>query len=1507
MTNGEATETPTEPLFTPIEGPAPSAIPLTETPSTLPKSSSYLLQADAQAILEEAPNLEEGLFLLSDAYRASSWDDETIANKTMSDYGEALRQRFSSPAHYTFDDTLTIAPLEYKEANDNPNVPDIEGVNNWEQKNLDFLSTTDNPDYLPIKDKLSRSISEYASELRRQTNTKGEGFTDWLKDKYYRAELGLVGGAAKLFGAENYVKDLREHTDPSRNDDLSSDFAGAAGIVGGTLAAATAGTIVGGPVGGVLATGAYLVTTGAGEVKETYQKSIEETGDISRATKAAAIEAGAQAFMLGAGGRIFGGTGRRLASRIFKKEVTALEISTLSNIVTKGSEAAVVGAVGTAGSNAASIYGSNDYSRSVLEGVGRGAVVLGTFGGIAGSADALFSKKPSPIPDGGVIPPIESNIIGSNLNEVATEKVQLESDKGVPIQSDFKTKDGSAYQVTENGNTVRVKGDTQEVFHPLDRTFYVPKGVAEELAKARLEEPPVKIFTDGENLLVKKGDAQTISVPANDIPTSGNYPVEVNQPKNINGNNIQYQSHIGKEITEVTPRTVVVETGGGKSVGAAFTKERKLGVRGRLSKGLDESIREAFGDEESGFLRYLPKPNLETINEAEKIIAEQGVEKTLKDILSLEETEHDVTVETARQLVKYFNEGARKARAEGNIPAAENLAFFGIQAFEKAARLGTGLGRGVQIYNLFKEFDPGLRILYVDKILSDAAKKETMEELGVSKKRIEDTPKELEKVQEQIDEIQASVKTTKEGKPEKLSKAKQAKLSGYEKEKAQLQKMADKSLEKIKEYQKKFTPEQRQRMELLLAAQKETGGTNQLQLLREAYDIEKTALKDVSKKYDSDALFNYTQLNILTDPSTQIVNLGGNISQFIGTAGAVAITGLPRGNFDIGTFLKGGLGLQTMRNAVDAAILELQGVKTFKPAVEKFGEGGTPSISLLDRGDYIKNAPAFLKKTKLNYLGIAYRALGSGDALFYTHNLGAFARLKALELAKKEGLTGEALRTRLAELLFNTPANWKDALAQSEKESKILKEAGLKTSPRLTRFRAAEILEEKRSKELREETHSYSRQATYTNPPSGTVGELVKVTKAFANIPIPAFGTTIRPGRYYFRFLNMMGNLLQASIDYQPIVALPSQVISPKIAKFRARREGVKKGLSGEELENYIERKIPQDKTDLEQRIAMGKLLIGTTLTGTVYGFGKHFLNTPNPPFMVYGPGPTDKAKREQWIAEGGRPYSIKWKDRYFRYSETPLVLTLAPIGALLDLERGSKAFNKKQHIAAFSAMLSGTGKAFFDNSFLKNFANFIDAIRGDNGQDVVTALAITPAKTFIPGVGFLKSINKLIENPIDTTNDYWAKFISGIPGSSKLGTKPALNDFGEPIERTFEDRISFIGRFYSKRVTDPAWRWLSDNDYSLPKMDIMNIQIPTKGTETGEERTAKFGAIFENILTPEEAYEFKKKQGPLAKEIVREFRARYGSSGRQEEVQDELKKAISKMRHNVKVDMFLR
>lgn len=752
-----------------------------------PYGSSYLFNGTLQAIIDNAPNEDVGQQWMKDAYDEYQWDKPEDAKAALDRYSMGLSEQFKAP-RYNEEQVNALSPLPLLQAEGEGTTK----IDNWEQSNLDKLQTTDDSDLLAVRSKLGASIKDQASELRNKYNTEGQNAFVGLG---YRAAGGMVGGIAKLVGGGDnevtkYIDEHIPHT--SKNDDYGAKFVegleSSAGNVVGVLGSGAAGFAVGGPIGAAIGAYGYMGATAAGDIRGAYDDSLKATGDANRATTAAEIEAGAQALNLGVGEiPVLGKT----VSRLFGKAAT----EAIDRTVTKEAEKTLLGAVGSDALKAGVGAGSS----TVVSGYGRqygqddpnidpwaDAPVQLAVGAVTGGLLGAYNHGKTSRGEESNDPPREHvNSVGAPPNNEKTAEVRdaeasaitkagkTPADEAYP--ADFSTSGQSSYQLTNDGKNTARRGSDGTVYHPLDRTFYVSPEIANMLATVRptndfgLQENTSPdgvgshLTTDGEKLIVRVGSQQRV-IPAESSPTRGLHPVEVNKPRNIDGNRVEYSSHIGDVITETPMKAqafneqdVSLQRTGGAA--AAEGREPAASMRARQNENLSDTVRRFFGTNTEGYFTYLQKPVADMVAEGDAIIGNNpiGALETLLDKPDHHFTEGDV--KATFKLFTLFDRASAEAHVAGDNNSYREFAGLATQIGLKRDQVGVAGGRVIKAFE-----EPGaalsstLRIGNIENELVKSAAEHVAEQEGVASHEIRNVDQDIKAVDAQIEEINTKAK-----------------------------------------------------------------------------------------------------------------------------------------------------------------------------------------------------------------------------------------------------------------------------------------------------------------------------------------------------------------------------------------------------------------------------------------------------------------------------------------------------------------------------------------------------------------------------------------------------------------------------------------------------------------------------------------------------------------------------------------------------------------------------
>lgn len=469
--------------------PAPEVTPVPDTQelyTTKPSNPDGFpvknFELEAFDILKSAPSYNDGVNKLVKAYEGRNYDSPAEAEKILGQYTEDLSHRFKQPLidPYSLVEMLPFKPNQAK-ATDDTGI-----INEWEAEGKKYISSSNDPDIIAMRPTLLRAIDAHASSARReQTEDRGnDSVSGWWKDQGARLLDSAVGPFAKLIGADETVKWLEEHTQPSRDKDVMS-------VVSGTLGA-IAPVVVAGAVGKSPAVYATMALQGAGEARYMYKQSLAATGDEDKALQSAALVGGAMALgMLPVGRAANGMMGfitKQSVARVAKEGAEkSLSEAMLQGLIAQrkswgvvAGETLMAGTTGTLGS-AVQRAGQNiglDRDGNIWEGAGEAFLVNAATAGFFSGGEALLTnaavtqaqrqlRKVDDILKGkvvGEIKPEEKGAIEKKIDEakIAAEKPLAESDDPLADRSVTLAPDGTIKWDNEPPKTVEERIQAQE-------------------------------------------------------------------------------------------------------------------------------------------------------------------------------------------------------------------------------------------------------------------------------------------------------------------------------------------------------------------------------------------------------------------------------------------------------------------------------------------------------------------------------------------------------------------------------------------------------------------------------------------------------------------------------------------------------------------------------------------------------------------------------------------------------------------------------------------------------------------------------------------------------------------------------------------------------------------------------------------------------------------------------------------------------------------------------------
>jgi len=437
-----------------------------------------------------------------------------------------------------------------------------------------------------------------------------------------------------------------------------------------------------------------------------------------------------------------------------------------------------------------------------------------------------------------------------------------------------------------------------------------------------------------------------------------------------------------------------------------------------------------------------------------------------------------------------------------------------------------------------------------------------------------------------------------------------------------------------------------------------------------------------------------------------------------------------------------------------------EGAETLATGRTQFRKDKLESIKGLESNPY-KGRLSFLNKWKL-----VGRALSAEDALWYKAAQVARQNILARKLAKEQGLSGEALRKEVDNILHNTEQNIREFEAQAKTE-------GL--TGRAAKLRAFELAEQQMPPDLLEDSVAFAGRATYNFEPEGVMGEIARgVEHITGNVPLL---------RFVVPFTRIVANVTNRNLAYTPIGGAMSK----------------KKYARGDmSPEVYAEQQ--------------AKAIVGSLTMGALLMMSKMFDDEDDPRFAIYGRGPSDFKKRNQLRQDGWRPYSIKIGGKYIDYRLSPFALGLSFAGNLADAER----FNEMDEVSmgdrtAFAAVMMGD--LLLNQSFMSGAADVFSIF---DAAQRSPELAAEKAEKFVARAfgGFIapnlfRQIDQVFDPKLTEAKTFAEAIAKQIPFARREG-RPLINALGEQVEKD-------TGLIFGKKKGDPIWGMLAEKGVWVP------------------------------------------------------------------------------------------
>jgi hypothetical protein len=589
--------------------------------------------------------------------------------------------------------------------------------------------------------------------------------------------------------------------------------------------------------------------------------------------------------------------------------------------------------------------------------------------------------------------------------------------------------------------------------------------------------------------------------------------------------------------------------------------------------------------------------------------------------------------------------------------------------------------------------------------------------------------------------------------------------------------------------------------------------------------------------------------NLLSGPSTQAINVAGNGFLLLLKSFPLMVAS-PR---EAGKYLRG-LARGLAAGKLEAGAVLREGT-TFRPG--KFSEAqanGALDMMMAQGPRTLAEWTAWV--TSLGGVTRIFpRLLSAADALFFYSSYEGMTAVATARLLRQGGLTPGtvAYNAEFVRQVGGDPVQWAADLDQATQE---LQAAGQTPKRTDVNRRAWEIRRSRRSFAVQDLSQLWAERMTFTQAPEGVaaividgiIGQLQKIDK---------FGIPF--GRMFLApFRGIVVNAADALLDFTPI--------------------GIVRGLQSSRFTGKNQPRRQMEAVERRERILTG--LMGTAIGYAIYAMAAALADEDDVtvPFMLYGMGPPNKEARALLQEMGWRPYTVKVGGRYWSYAETPLGGILAAFGHALDSLRyptgTPKTTGERLQLALMAAI-----KGFTRQGTLSQVADAVDVLNGDIPANSLVSTAVRPVTAFIPMQGLLRDVSTIFDPTKISDDDVHGAMVKDVPIFKSMGTKPAINWKGEPMQI---QGAPVVRRFTNQQKLDPETAFLGINRVTIPKMpEIIPlgkyvVAAELQGmplVESYKRRGLTLTALENGMMTEEQQYRFAKRSGALTAERVTALR----------------------------------
>lgn len=318
------------------------------------------------------------------------------------------------------------------------------------------------------------------------------------------------------------------------------------------------------------------------------------------------------------------------------------------------------------------------------------------------------------------------------------------------------------------------------------------------------------------------------------------------------------------------------------------------------------------------------------------------------------------------------------------------------------------------------------------------------------------------------------------------------------------------------------------------------------------------------------------------------------------------------------------------------------------------------------------------------------------------------------------------------------------------------------------------------------ESHQEALEATFQQEPTGLLGS---ISRAIERV------TEDHPAaKLLVPFTRVAANITNFMLDWTPVGTARYLIsnITDKTNPFKLMEDG--------KYNAHIDH--------------LTRSILGVASTFVLMLMAGREADEDDPDFMIYGDGPKDLDLKRMMMNRGWKANSIKIGGTYYSYIYWPNAMALSIIGRQFDNYREGRIASPYDFSMATTAV--ALVEAVKNQSFLVSIADLFGAIDSANPERNLSRLGARIATIPVPNL--LKQSDKFLDPTLQQSESFFEYVVKEMP-VFRWGLEPALNYFGEPIERT-RGVVALPGfdRFATfEKTDDPVLNLISERNFKLP------------------------------------------------------------------------------------------